>query len=148
MDSRKHLWDQSQIFSCKNPDREPITYIVEMNGKVYQRTREHLQHRSTDKKLPTLSQVTSEAASGKELPTKQLATAPTEVDGNPVAPIIPNEDPGPATPTSAEKTQESPAKLRPADEIIVVRGGNISFEPRSQVTRSWQQTRVPAEFKD
>ena len=117
--SRKHVWEQGKIFNRQNPDREPRTYVVEMNGKFYQRKREHLRPRSTDKKPPTLSQFTSEAASSQQLPTKQLASAPTEVNDNAVAPKIPNGDPG----TLVEKTQESPAKLRPEDEIIVVRGG-------------------------
>ena len=135
-DSRKHAWEQGRIFNRQNPDREPRTYVIEMNGKLYQRTREHLRPRSTDKKPPTLSQFTSEAASGQKLPTKQLAAAPPEVDSNAMAPVIPNGDPGRATPTSVERTQESPAKLRPEDEIIVIQGGSISFQPRSQVTRS------------
>ena len=146
--SRKHVWEQGKIFNCQNADREPRTYVVEMNGKLYQRMREHLRPRSTDKKPPTLSQFTSEAASGQKLPTKQLAAAPPELDSNAMAPVIPNRDPGPATPTLVEKTQESPAKLRPEDEIIVVRGGNISLQPRSQVNRSGRETRVPAKFKD
>ena len=40
--SRKHIWEQGKIFSRQNPHKEPRTYIVEMNGKLYQRTREHL----------------------------------------------------------------------------------------------------------
>ena len=68
------------------------------------------------------------------------------MNGNPVAPINPNEGSSPATPTIAEKA--SPAKLRPEDEIIIVQGGSVSFQPRSQVTRSGRETRVPAKFKD
>ena len=146
--SRKHVWEHGKIFNRQDPDREPRTYVVEMNGKLYQRTMEHLCPRSTDKKPPTLAQFTSKAASGEQLPTKQLASAPTELDDNALAPMIPNGDPGPATPTLVEKTQESPAKLSPEDENIVVRGGNILFQLRSQVTRSGRQTRVPAKFKD
>ena len=55
--SRKHVWDQGKIFNRRNPDREPRTYIVEMNGKLYQRTREHLRPRGTDKEPPPLPQV-------------------------------------------------------------------------------------------
>ena len=45
--SRKHIWEQGRIFNRHNPDREPRTYIVEMNGKLYQRTREHIRPKST-----------------------------------------------------------------------------------------------------
>lgn len=47
--SRKHIWEQGRIFNRQNPDREPRTYFVEMNGKLYQRTREHLQPKGTSK---------------------------------------------------------------------------------------------------
>ena len=40
-----------------------------MNGKLYQRTREHQRLRSTDKEPPTLPQVTFGAAPDQELPT-------------------------------------------------------------------------------
>ena len=148
--SRKHVWDQGKIFNRRNPDREPRTYIVEMNGKLYQRTREHLRPRGIDKEPPPLPQVAPEATSSQELPFKQLATTPhnTTVNGNLVTPVAPNEGFSSATPTVAEKTQESPAKLRPEDEIVVVRGGNTIYQPKSQVTRSGHETRVPARLKD
>ena len=31
--SRKHIWEQGRIFNRHNPDREPRTYIVEMNAR-------------------------------------------------------------------------------------------------------------------
>jgi len=31
------------MFYCQNPDREPRTYLVDMGGKLYQKTRECLQ---------------------------------------------------------------------------------------------------------
>jgi len=135
-----------KIFNQLNPEREPRTYVIEMNGKLYQGTREHLCPRGTNKEPPTLPQVTSEAAPDQKSPTKQPAPTPTEVNDNPVAPINPNEGSSPATPTISEKA--SPAKLRPEDEIIIVQGGSVSFQPRSQVARSGCQTRVPAKFKD
>lgn len=116
-----------------------------MNGKLYQRTREHLRTRGTDKEPPTLPQVTSEEAPDQKSPTKQPAPTPTEVNGNPIAPINSNDSSSPATRT-VEKG--SPAKLRPEDEIIIVQGGSVSFQPRSQVTRSGRETRVPAKYKD
>ena len=51
--SRQRIWDQGKIFNRQNPKREPRTYVVEMNGKLYHRTREHLRPRCTDKKPST-----------------------------------------------------------------------------------------------
>ena len=156
--TRKHIWEQGRIFSRQNPHREPRTYIVEMNGKLYQRTREHLRPKGTseeppapkteDKSVPTASQTTSKTVLGRESPIKQPATTLSRVGNKPVSPTIPVKVPNPATPTLTEKTLGSPPKLRPEDAVIVVRGGSMSLQPKSQVTRSGRQTRVPAKFKD
>lgn len=129
-----------------NPDREPRTYIIEMNGKLYQRTREHLRPNGRPesgkdgKLLPTFPQVTSEMAFDQQTSNKQPATPPPKVDSNPVAHTIPMEDLNPVSPTLMRKTIGSPVKSRSEDEVIVVRGGNISFQPRSQVTRTGRQS--------
>ena len=51
--SHKHIWEPGKIFSHPHPNREKRTYIVEKNGKLYQRTREHLRSRGTNKVPPT-----------------------------------------------------------------------------------------------
>lgn len=78
---------------CQNPDREPRTSIVEINDKLYQRTREHLRPKSTskepsvprteDKSVPSSPRTTSKTAFGQESVIKQPATTLTRVDGNP-----------------------------------------------------------------
>jgi len=153
-----HIWEQDKIFSRQNPDREPRTYIVEINDKLYQRTKEHLRPQSTseeppvpgteDKSAPTFSQTTSKAVFGQESFIKQPATTLTRVDSNPVTSSIPMEDPNPVAPTFSGKTLGSPSKLRPEDAVVVVQGGSMSLRPKSQVTRFGRQTRVPAKFKD
>ena len=156
--SKKRIWEQGKIFSRQNLDREPRTYIVEINDKLYQRTREHLRPKSTgeepsvpgteDKSAPTFSQTTSKAVFDQESFIKQPATTLTRADSKPVTSSIPMEDPTPVAPTLSGKTLGSPSKLRPDDAVVVVQGGSMSLRPRSQVTRSGQQTRVPAKFKD
>ena len=42
----KKIWEPGVILNRPNPIREPRTYIVDINGKVYYRTREHLKARS------------------------------------------------------------------------------------------------------
>lgn len=72
LNSRKHIWEKGKVFNHQNPDREPRTYIVEINGKLYQRTRECLRLKGTNteppesrtegKSIPTFPQVTSQMA--------------------------------------------------------------------------------------
>ena len=131
-----------------------------MNGKLFQRTREHLRPKGTNEgpptptcrleenPAPTFPGPSSATALGQESLIKTAATSPTEVGSNPVAPATLMEDANPDIPTSTEKTSKSLAKPRSEDEVIVVRGRDISFQPKSQVTRSGRQTQVPARFKD
>ena len=45
--SIKHIWEPGKVFNLPNPGREPRTYLGEMQGKIYQQTREHLRPRIT-----------------------------------------------------------------------------------------------------
>ena len=44
----KKVWEPGVILNRPNPIREPRTYIVDINGKVFYRTREHLKPRSNN----------------------------------------------------------------------------------------------------
>ena len=44
----KKIWEPGVIMNRPNPIREPRTYIVDINGKVFYRTREHLKPRSNN----------------------------------------------------------------------------------------------------
>ena len=119
------------------------------NTSVQKGTSEEPSAPSTkDKSVPTYSQTTSKTVHGRESPIKQPATTLSRVGSKPESPTIPVKVPNPATPTLTEKTLGSPPKLRPEDAVIVVRGGSMSLQPKSQVTRSGRQTRVPAKFRD
>ena len=41
----KGIWQDGTVLSRPNPTREPRTYMVDINGTLYQRTREHLKPR-------------------------------------------------------------------------------------------------------
>ena len=45
--SLKYIWEPDKVFNLPNPGTEPRTYLVEMQGKIYRRTREHLRPRVT-----------------------------------------------------------------------------------------------------
>ena len=42
----KKVWEPGVVLNRPNPVREPRTYTVNVNGKVYYHTREHLKPRS------------------------------------------------------------------------------------------------------
>ncbi len=50
--TRKNIWEPGTIISRPNPPKEPRTYHVNMGGKTYQRTREHLKTRNADSPKP------------------------------------------------------------------------------------------------
>lgn len=121
-----------------------------MNGKLNQKTREHLQPKGTREgpPVPTFSQTICETVFGQESFIKQSVTARTRVDSNPMTPTIPMDVRNLVTPTLAGQTLGSKSKLRPEEEVIVAQGGSMSFQPTRQMTRSWRQTPVLAKFKD
>lgn len=41
----KHIWELGKVFNLPKPSREPRTCIVEIKGKLYQRTRGYLRPR-------------------------------------------------------------------------------------------------------
>ena len=169
--SHKHIWEPGKIFSHPNPKfREPRTYIVEKNDKLYKRTREHLRPRGTNKVQPTqIKECHSSPPFSCVLPNSVLdyptATGPpatalsnADSDPNPITPASqpkvtviapsPVKDPKPVDPVPLKKPSGNPPQTRPGTEVIVVKGGKLSYQPRSQVTRSGRKTQVPVKFKD
>ncbi|KAJ7394742.1 hypothetical protein OS493_000572 [Desmophyllum pertusum] len=146
----KRIWEPGKILSHPNPVREPRTDIVEMNDKLYQRTREHLRPRSINKDPPMkehdsiLDRITYATDTHAAQPHGSHHSVEREV----TTPIPPDKAP---TPTEAVPTTEggaSPVRHGPDSEVIVVEKGKASFQPRSQLTRSGRMTQVPSKFKD
>ena len=48
----KKIWEPGVVLNRPNPVREPRTYTVDIKGKVYYRTREHLKPRSDNVSVP------------------------------------------------------------------------------------------------
>ena len=83
----KKVWEPGVILNRPNPIREPRTYIVNINGKVYCRTREHLKPRSNN--MPR------EVNKHSELPiqpfTPMPSTATDILSDSPAKPSSPTE---------------------------------------------------------
>ena len=100
----KKIWEPGVILNTPNPIREPRTYVVDINCKVYYRTREHLKPRSNN--MPR------EVNEHFELPIQLLTpVASSLTDIPPVSTPAKDETPkSPPRPPTPVKLQ-SPVKL-------------------------------------
>ena len=118
----KKIWEPGVILNRPSPLREPRTYIVDINGKVYCRTREHLEPRSNN--MPR------EVNEHFELPIQPLSlVASSSTNITPVSAPAKDETPkSPPKPRTPVKLQ-SPVKLSARKETA-------SYQPKSVTTRS------------
>ena len=132
------VWEPATILNRPNPIREPRTYLVEMRGKVYQRTLEHNRPRSSN--VPVQQQ-----------PERDVPALHQDIPAPPVAPVTPatpmkkpsitNHDRPPATPRRQPTSSSPPSRTPPTKS-------SGSYEVKSQTTRAGRITQVPAKFKD
>ena len=134
----KKIWEPGVILNRPNPIREPRTYIVDINGKVYCRTREHLKPKSNN--MPR------EVKEHFELLIQPFTLMPSTTE-------IPAVHPAkPSTPVRAETSASQPKAITPVKATSPVKPSvvkeTVSFQPRSFTTRSGRTTQIPAKFKD
>ena len=131
----KKIWEPGVVLNRPNPVREPRTYTVDIKGKVYYRTREHLKPRSDNVSVPK----TVDEPLGEPIP--EFIPVPTTT----VVPSV--SEPKPSIPSDKHATPvKSPAvKVKSPDKATYVKQ---ILEPRSVTTRSGRTTKVPAKFKD
>ena len=131
----KKVWEPGVILNRPNPIREPRTYIVDINGRVYYRTREHLKPRNNN--------VPREVNKHSDPPIQPFTPMPsTPTDILSVSPAKPS------TPSRAETSvSTTPVKAKSPVKPSVVKE-TVSLQPRSFTIRSGRTTQVPAKFKD
>ena len=131
----KKIWEPGVVLNRPNPVREPRTYTVDIKGKVYYRTREHLKPRSDNVSVPK----TVDEPLGEPIP--EFIPVPTTT----VVPSV--SEPKPSIPSDKHATPvKSPAvKVKSPDKATYVKQ---ILESRSVTTRSGRTTKVPAKFKD
>ena len=123
--------------------------MVDIQEKVYQRTREHLRPRSQNEITPS--------AGNTSLPVGAVASVHNPKDTHITndkairLPLLPEGRPKDSTPTPEQSTSKLPCSkkqvdLQPASTFAA--GEKTCFQPKSQVTRTGRVTQVPARFKD
>ena len=96
----KEVWEPGKILNRPQPEREPRTYAVKVNEKIYTRTRQHLRMRESNNQ----EQKTGESVMDK-----------TNLDNNP------------ATPNSCEL--ENTTKQNPVPTAVTTRSGRVTKIP-------------------
>ena len=141
LNTLKKIWEPGSIMDRPNPIREPRTYLVDVRGRIYRRTREHLRPRFI--RVPDTTQGAP------------LLFKPTTPPSN-IAITLPN------TPTLAPNNEErsvnqpKPVPLNipppsPAKQAMVtksvVRERNPGFELKTQMTRTGRETSIPLKYQ-
>ena len=121
----KSIWEPGKVLIRPDPKGEPRTYAVQMNNKIYTRTRQHLRSRQCSKPTP-------------------------EGDHNvtPDTPLVAGDKPN--SDEELTPTNETPAHTvkPPAHTVKPCEPAEPGFQLRSHVTRSGRTTNVPSRYKD
>ena len=135
----KKVWEQGVILNRPNPIREPRIYIIDINGKVYYRTREYLKPRSNN-----IPREVNEHFEPAIQPFTPLPSTPTDIPSVSLT--------KPSTPVRAETSVIQPKAATPVKAVSPVKPSvakqTDSYQPRSFTTKSGRTTKVPAKFKD
>ena len=150
----KGVWEPALVLSRPNPIQNPRTYLIEMQGKVYQRTREHLRPRQET----SLTHKEDASNSDSFIVSKSHPPGSTDNDDSCIVPksqLLPNatKQMGSLPPKKVESaslpvpTAENMLIKENADnknvDLSVAR--NV-YNPKSQTTRSGRITKVPDKY--
>lgn len=148
----KNIWEPATILNRPNPVREPRTYLVNINSKIYQRTREHIKPRSDTlaKEPDVFSSRFQQGAHSFELPAPFSNTSSQSTTSPPTA-----RHTSPRKDTSPQKLPCNDTKALASGDttehckksVITVKEGKGTFEIKDHTTRTGRTTRVPAKFK-
>ena len=143
----KNTWQPAIVLNRPQPTERPRTYTVDIQGKIYQRTREHLRPRSKNETAPSVSSdlpPTHTVAPvynprDQHVPKDGAITPPPLAEANlKDSTPTPDQLPPPKLPCS-----EKQANPEPADAVA-----KTCYQPKSQVTRTGRVTQIPTRFKD
>jgi len=144
----KRIWQPAAVLNRPQPTERPRTYTVDIQGKIYQRTREHLRPRSQGEITPSAGNTSPPVgAVASVLDPKDTHIAedratrlPSSAEGR-SKDSTPTPEQSTSSPCSESQVDHQPASTFEASE-------RTCFQPKSQVTRTGRVTQVPARFKD
>ena len=129
----KKIWQQATVLNRLQPTEHSRTYTVDIQGKIYQRTREHLRPRSQsditppadDTSLPVSAEVLEHDRKDTHITTRLL--------------LLAEDRPKDSAPTLEQSTSKLPCSekqvdLQPASTFAA--SGRTCFQPKSQV-KDW-----------
>ena len=141
----KGIWEPATVLSRPNPIQNPRTYLIEMQGKVYQRTREHLRPRQetcfSHKEdvsyrdsciVPNCKLPTNASHQMSSLSPRKVRNVSVPVSSGSISVPVPSVD-VPVKESNVTKTVGPPVT------------GNV-YSPKSQTTRVGRITKVPDRY--
>ena len=141
----RRIWQPATVLNRPQPSECPRTYTVNIQGKIYQRTRERLRPRSQSEITPP--------ANSSSPPVGAVASENDPKDTHITTRLLPlaEDRPKDSTPTPEHSTSKLPCSetqvdLQPTSTFAA--SERTCFKPKSQVTRTGRVTQVPARFKD
>ena len=143
----KNTWQPAIVLNRPQPTERPRTYTVDIQGKTYQRTREHLRPRSKNETAPSVSSdlppthtvAPVYSPRDQHVPKDGAITPPPLAEANlKDSTPTPDQLPPPKLPCS-----EKQANPEPVDAVA-----KTCYQPKSQVTRTGRVTQIPTRFKD
>ena len=140
----KNTWQPGTVLNRPQPMERPRTYTVDIQGKIYQRTREHLRPRCQSEKKPSTGSNTPSTGTVTPVDNSKDAHVPNDKTTGP--PQLPD-----STPTADHSlcfkppSNEKQLDLQPAGAVAT---SGTHYQPKSQVTRTGRITQVPTRFKD
>ena len=146
----KRTWQPAVVLNRPQPTERPRTYTVDIQGKIYQRTREHLRPRSQSETTPPSGNTSSPV--GAVASVHNPKNAHTTNDRATRLPPLAEDSLKESTPTA----EQSPSSKLPCSEKRVdleqantfAAGERTCYQPKSQVNSTGRVTQVPARFKD
>ena len=137
----KRTWQPATLLKRPHPTDRPRTYTVNIKGKIYQRTRDHLRPRSQSEITPSAGNTfppVGPVASvhDPENTHSQQQNRTTRLDSTPP----------PEQSTSKLPCSERQVGLQPTSTFTA--GKRTYFQPKSQVTRTGHVIGISARFKD
>ena len=150
-DSLTRTWKPAIVLNWPQPMQRPRTYLVDIDGKVYRRAREHLKPRGEKVSVP--QQVESYL-----VPKSGIASdsTPSPVGMQHLLPTILSTHNVVTDATRSTSDLEDHSRLpsssspphNPESHIILKEKKLSTYQPKVQITRAGGVTKIPDKFRD